>query len=485
MTQQTAFLDVNYGWAKGEDNWNIGMDDNLLKFSALLDRTINGIVSTLPAMDNGDMYFNTTDSKLYYNVNSIVRSVALPKGFVLTLRSNGDQYVFDGTSLVPAFDQEIGDQRYVPLSATGSFGMTLLSTATDAAARSSLGLGSAALQNSDSFEPAIPLDVYTSYWRGDKTWSSFGSDVRSTALTGFSPTNPTAVVSTDLLLPAMGKLQAQMNTKASTSSPSLSGTPTAPTATAGTNTTQIATTAFVAAAVTAGVPVTSVAGKTGAVTLVKGDVGLDNVDNTADSAKPVSTAQQTALNAKAPLASPAFTGVPTAPTATAGTNTTQVATTAFVLANAAGSAIKLFQVQDQKATNTNGGNPVATTWTTRTLNTSVINQVAGAFLSSYTISLPAGDYYIDGNVPFLQVTGFKARLYNTTDSTTAIVGSSAGGTSNSSMYSAIRGRLSLSSPKNFVVQYYASNTVSGGLGQPSNAAPEVEVYTSLSIWKLS
>ena len=37
-----------------------------------------------------------------------------------------------------------------------------------------------------------------------------------------------------------------------------------------------------------------------------------------------------ALNAKAPLASPALTGTPTAPTATAGTNTTQIATTAFV-----------------------------------------------------------------------------------------------------------------------------------------------------------
>ena len=36
------------------------------------------------------------------------------------------------------------------------------------------------------------------------------------------------------------------------------------------------------------------------------------------------------LNAKAPLASPNFTGIPLAPTASAGTNTTQVATTAFV-----------------------------------------------------------------------------------------------------------------------------------------------------------
>ena len=37
---------------------------------------------------------------------------------------------------------------------------------------------------------------------------------------------------------------------------------------------------------------------------------------------------------KAPLASPALTGTPTAPTASLGTNTTQVATTAFVIANA-------------------------------------------------------------------------------------------------------------------------------------------------------
>lgn len=45
--------------------------------------------------------------------------------------------------------------------------------------------------------------------------------------------------------------------------------------------------------------VSSVAGKTGDVTLAKADVGLANVDNTSDASKPVSTATQTALNAKA------------------------------------------------------------------------------------------------------------------------------------------------------------------------------------------
>lgn len=42
--------------------------------------------------------------------------------------------------------------------------------------------------------------------------------------------------------------------------------------------------------------------------LVKGDVGLGSVDNTSDANKPVSSATQTALDTKAPLASPNFTG---------------------------------------------------------------------------------------------------------------------------------------------------------------------------------
>lgn len=48
----------------------------------------------------------------------------------------------------------------------------------------------------------------------------------------------------------------------------------------------------------AGAPVQSVAGKSGAVTLTKSDVGLSNVDNTSDVNKPVSSAQQIALDGK-------------------------------------------------------------------------------------------------------------------------------------------------------------------------------------------
>jgi hypothetical protein len=55
---------------------------------------------------------------------------------------------------------------------------------------------------------------------------------------------------------------------------------------------------FTNARASAAAPVQSVAGKTGAVTLDKSDVGLGNVDNTSDANKPVSTATQTALDGK-------------------------------------------------------------------------------------------------------------------------------------------------------------------------------------------
>ena len=60
--------------------------------------------------------------------------------------------------------------------------------------------------------------------------------------------------------------------------------------------------------------------------------GLDSNGNLTDSGKKASdflTTHQD-ISGKADLASPAFTGTPTAPTASSGTNTTQLATTAFV-----------------------------------------------------------------------------------------------------------------------------------------------------------
>ena len=69
--------------------------------------------------------------------------------------------------------------------------------------------------------------------------------------------------------------------------------------------------------------------------VTKAQVGLGNANDTSDADKPISTATQSALDLKANADNAALTGIPTAPTATVGTDTTQLATTAFVKAEVA------------------------------------------------------------------------------------------------------------------------------------------------------
>jgi len=78
----------------------------------------------------------------------------------------------------------------------------------------------------------------------------------------------------------------------------------------------------------------SISGTTAARTIASSD-GNDAIIPVATTSVSgvMSAAQVSTLNGKAPKASPALTGTPTAPTAGTDTNTTQIATTAFVKAN--------------------------------------------------------------------------------------------------------------------------------------------------------
>ena len=117
----------------------------------------------------------------------------------------------------------------------------------------------------------------------------------------------------------------------SLASPALTGTPTAPTAAAATNTTQIATTEFVRTEV--------------ANLIASAPAALDTLDELAAALGDdvnFATTTATAIGLKAPLASPVFTGVPEAPTAAVGTNTTQLATTAFVTTAVPAASLQMF-----------------------------------------------------------------------------------------------------------------------------------------------
>lgn len=190
----------------------------------------------------------------------------------------------------------------------------------------------------------------------------------SPALTGTptAPTAPTADNSTTVATTAFVKNQQY----ATLASPGLTGTPTAPTAAVGTNTTQVSTTAFVYAVLAAygfgNVGAAIPGGTTGSIDSNTIPSGAYQVTASNTGTKPFSdtsgfllvfqgagstvahqmyyddtTARMfsrayassawTAWREAAYLDSPTFTGTPAAPTAAADTNTTQLATTAFVI----------------------------------------------------------------------------------------------------------------------------------------------------------
>ena len=135
--------------------------------------------------------------------------------------------------------------------------------------------------------------------------------------------------------------------RATIASPSFTGTPTAPTAAAGTSTTQLATTEFVSNIIGGTITPDADATTKGKLKLTN-DLGgtadlptvnsVGGVSSTTIGTLPTSVASNTAsitvntsdIALRAPIASPSFTGIPTAPTAPAGSSTNQLATTAFV-----------------------------------------------------------------------------------------------------------------------------------------------------------
>ena len=138
-----------------------------------------------------------------------------------------------------------------------------------------------------------------------------------------------------------GGVYTKVNALAPKASPTFTGTPKAPTAAAATDNTQIATTAFVhdvadgkadAATTLAGYGITDAYTKSEVDAAIATGTALDIDDApTSGSTHLVkSGGVYTALAAKAPLASPNFTGNPTAPTVSIEDSSTAIATTAYV-----------------------------------------------------------------------------------------------------------------------------------------------------------
>lgn len=64
-------------------------------------------------------------------------------------------------------------------------------------------------------EPAISSGTTSQYWRGDKSWRDFGTDVRASVLTGLASGLNQAITAGDTILSAFQNLQAQVSSTAS------------------------------------------------------------------------------------------------------------------------------------------------------------------------------------------------------------------------------------------------------------------------------
>ena len=148
---------------------------------------------------------------------------------------------------------------------------------------------------------------------------------------------------------------------------------------------------------------------------------------------------------------------------------------------------RLLHVRDEKAVNTDGGTSTSTTYHTRTLNTSVTNEISGASLASNQITLPAGTYYIQATAPAYKSSQHKVSLRNVTDSTDTLTGTASHNDSASNIQntSTVLGRFTIAAQKAFEIRHYISvGQATNGLGVKTNATLP-EVYTEVQIWKVS
>jgi hypothetical protein len=127
-------------------------------------------------------------------------------------------------------------------------------------------------------------------------------------------------------------------------------------------------------------------------------------------------------------------------------------------------------------------------WSTRVLNTLILNEITGASVSTNQITLPAGTYYIEGTAPAFFVSRHQTRVWNDTDSAEIVVGSSeytqasGGGITTISSFST---KFTLGATKTIEIQHRCGTTkATNGFGIASNLGSTNEVFTQVRIWKV-
>jgi len=290
---------------------------------------IASTVTTSLGCTQGWNWYHTATGVSYLASGNALQECFTASGLTINVAAAGG-----ASQAIAAWSQVLNLSLNGTLTVPGQVACAAAASGSQAATLSQVqGLIAAAVTSFNGRTGAVALTLADVTGAGGAPLNNPALTGTPTAPTPASTSNNTQIATTNYVTSAVAVLQA--NTVASfngrvgvvtlsladvtgvggapIASPTFTGVPLAPTATAGTSTTQLATTQFVTSAVATlqANTVASFNGRTGVVGLTTNDI----------------------TNAGgAPLASPAFTGLPNAPTANPGTSTSQLATTAFVQA---------------------------------------------------------------------------------------------------------------------------------------------------------
>ena len=146
---------------------------------------------------------------------------------------------------------------------------------------------------------------------------------------------------------------------------------------------------------------------------------------------------------------------------------------------------KVAYIKDAKASGTAGGTFTSGAWQTRDLNT-LSGDIGFVSVSSNQFTLQPGKYKIDASAPAYLCNLHKLKLYNITDSSDAIIGSSeyADVTNLVQNSSFLEDEINISVPTIFEIQHRCSSTqASTGLGNTATFGVD-EIYTQVKLTKL-
>lgn len=147
--------------------------------------------------------------------------------------------------------------------------------------------------------------------------------------------------------------------------------------------------------------------------------------------------------------------------------------------------ITYVKVSDTRASGTNGGTFTQDAWRTRTINTEDSDDDNICSVAANQIILEAGTYICSISATAMGCNEHKALLYNATDTSITLIGSTEFAPVGVNTHARIVGPFTIATQKAFEISHYCLMTkATTGFGDASCVPDAVEVYTTAEFWSI-